>query len=203
MITSVSDWVVFLRQGDAVIGFPLIIGGAALMLLGWRMWKLCVVLAYGLIGAGVGTTLGGGSPYQWVYALACGALFGAASYWPAKHAVGVLGGLIGASIAIYVMSDCRIIGPAKWISGVVVFIATAAISFINRRVVVIGVTAVLGAILVLSGATALVMMSPRLYGSFSALTSNSLIVVPFFLLVPAVMSFFYQVSEVHRHQAEL
>ena len=57
MITSIHDWLVFLRQSDALMSFPLLIGGAALMLFGWRMWKLCVALCFGLIGLSVGGAL--------------------------------------------------------------------------------------------------------------------------------------------------
>jgi len=41
------------------------------------------------------------------------------------------------------------------------------------------------------------------YSTVRAMASNSIIVVPFLLLVPTVMSSFYQIAEVRRLQAEL
>ena len=200
---SLEYWMVFLRRSDALIGVPLVLGGLALMLMGWRLWKVCVVISFALIGVGVGSAWAGDDENQWIYALACGLALGAASLRPAKHAVAVLGGLIGSSLIMYVLVDKHITGTTLWLIGAAVFIGASAMAYLNRRMVVIAVTSVLGAGLLLSGIVAFLMASPRLYGTFSSMATNSLIVVPFFILVPTVMSCFYQIADVHKNQAEL
>ncbi|MHC4695236.1 MAG: hypothetical protein ACYTFA_00685 [Planctomycetota bacterium] len=198
-----NDWLIFLRQSDALISFPLIIGGAALMLFGWRLWKACVALSFGLIGTGAAAAYVGSGDQQWMVALLCGVTLGLVSYWPAKHAVVVLGGIIGGGIAVCVLRDMHVRGLPLQLVTVAAFILSAGLALTNRRLVIIGVTAVLGAILVISGLTVLVMSSPSLYGTLSALAGRNVLVIAFILLVPAVMSWFYQVSEVRRMGAEL
>ena len=203
MITSIHDWLVFLRQSDALMSFPLLIGGAALMLFGWRMWKLCVALCFGLIGVSVGGALVGRGESQLPVALLCGVSAGLASYWPARHAVAALGGIIGAGIAVYILDHMHIKGLTLLLVSVAVFVLSSALAFSNKRMVVIGVSSVLGAVLAVSGLTALLMTSPQLYGTFSALARDNVLIVVFILLVPTVISGFYQVSEVRRIGVEL
>ena len=54
MITSLNDWLAFLKSSNMIVGLPLLIGGAALMLFGWRMWRVSVVVAFGLGGLAIG-----------------------------------------------------------------------------------------------------------------------------------------------------
>ncbi len=203
MITNVHDWLIFLRHSDALISFPLVIGGAALMMFGWRMWRMCVALSFGLIGFFGGAALVGAGERQLLVAVLCAATLGLVSYWAAKRSVAVLGGLIGAGVALYILTNMHIKGPSLLLVSAAVFIVSTALGFSNKRLVVIGVTSVLGAVLCISGVTALLMASPRLYGTFSGLASGNVLLVGFILLVPAVIGWFYQVSEVRRVGAEL
>ncbi|MBI4716198.1 MAG: hypothetical protein HY763_00175 [Planctomycetes bacterium] len=203
MITSVHDWLVFLKTSDRLIGLPLLVGGGALIFFGWRMWKVCVVLSFALIGAGVSATLTEGDDHQAYYSFAAAIILGALSYYPASHAVALLGGIIGGGLALHFLGASGLSGTAYWVGGLVALIAATAYALINRRLIVIFVTACLGAVLLVSGLTVFVMLSPPLYGTILSMASGSAVVVPFILLVPTVMSCFYQVAEVHRLQAEL
>lgn len=203
MITNVHDWLIFLRHSDALISFPLLIGGAALMVFGWRIWRMCVALSFGLLGFFGGAVLVGGGERQLLVAILCAATLAFVSYWSAKHSVAVLGGIIGAGVALYILTDMHIKGPPLILVSAAAFIVSTALAFTNKRLVVIGVTSVLGAVLCISGVTALMMASPRLYGTFSGLASGNVLLVGFILLVPTVISWFYQVSEVRRVGVEL
>ena len=203
MITSVNDWLIFLRNSDPLIGFPLVICGAMLMMFGWRMWKVSVAVAFGLIGLAAGAALTESSNYQWLYAFAGGLILGAASFKFVKYSVGVLGGIIGAAVAMYVLADSRLTQSTTWFLCGFAFISAGALAHTYRRLVVIGVTAILGAVLAMSGVIALVMAAPNMYGTMHALVRNSVFLSVFLILVPSVMSMFYQVSEVHRSQGEL
>jgi len=203
MITSVNDWLVFLKSSDPLFGFPLMICGAMLMLFGWRMWKVSVGVAFGLIGLAAAAALTESSNYQWLCALAGGLILGAAGFKFIKYSVGVLGGLIGAAVAMYVLADSRVTQNVIWFLCGFAFISAGALAYTYKRLVVIGITAILGAALAMSGVTALVMAAPNMYGTMHALVRNSAFLSVFLILVPSVMSIFYQVSEVHRSQGEL
>jgi len=204
MITSIADWMAFLKESDRLIGFPLLVIGAALMLFGWRLWKICVLLSFGLIGAGLATRYGQSfAENQWALVLVSGIGLAGLSYCFVHQAVAVLGGLIGGMAVMLFLSDLRIDGAILWICTAVGVIGALAYAIINRRLVVIFVTAILGAVLCISGLAVFVMLSPVLYGTVLSMAAGSVIVLPFILLVPTVMSCFFQVAEVHRLQIEL
>lgn len=203
MITSLSQWVEFLRRADTGIAFPLVIFGLGLMLFGWRMWKVTVMLAYGLIGAALGTIAAGESPYQLGFSIAGAIVLAAVSFYPVQKAVAVLGGLIGAGISHFYFSRVALNEVMQWSLCIASFVAFTGFSFLSKQRVVIFVTAFLGAVLLMSGLAAWMMSVPAFFGTVQAMANNSMLVVPFLLLVPTVMSSFYQIAEVRRLQIEL
>jgi len=202
MNAMVSDWLSWLRSAGGVTAIPLLIVGAGLMIFGWRLWKVCVVLSFALMGAIAVHVLTGSRDDEW-HLMALGAVMvGALSYIPAKYAVGLLGGTIGAVIVVQFLDGMKMNGPSLWIIGAITLFGCSAFAWLNRRLVVIFVTGFLGSVLLVSGLTMVMMSSNALYGTFRSMAASSCIVVPFMLLVPTVMSCFYQASEVRRLQAE-
>ena len=202
MVSSVQDWILLLRESSSAVGFPLIVGGLSLMLFGWRLWKVCVVLAFGLIGTVIGAQLVGPCDNQITYALICGVILGLLSYWPGHLSISILGGIIGGSVAHFYLDRMHMSGGTLWGGVGIAFVACTAFAVLNRRHVVILVTAFLGAMLLLSGLTSWVMNVPGVLGTFRSMAAWSVIVVPFLVLVPTVMSCFYQIAEVRRLQIE-
>ena len=202
MITSIRDWMMFVQQMDPLIGIPLVLGGLTLMAFGWRLWKVCAALTFGLIGYGVGATLGEGTQQVW-FGLGGAVLLGLVSLGPVKHVLALLGGIVGAAILMAILKGMGLDGPALWVAGGVILICFTALSAINRRYVVILISAFEGAVLLTSGALALMASNPGMFSVVKNMALASAIVVPFILLVPTTMSFFYQVSEVRRSGAEM
>ncbi len=202
-MTSLNDWLVLLKESSSAAGFPLVVAGLGLMLFGWRMWKLCVMLSFGVIGAAIAATIVGPCDDQWLYAIAGGAALGLLSYWPVHYALAILGGLLCASIVMFSLSNAGLSGPPLLIAGAVALIGGTAFAFLNRQYVVIMVTAFQGAILLISGLTAWIMSLPTYYGDLRMMATGSVIVLPFALLVPTVMSAFYQAAEVRRLHADV
>lgn len=192
-----------LRDLGSAAGFPLVIAGAGLMFFGWRLWKVCVVLSFGAIGAWAAAAIVGPCDQQGLYAIVGAVVLGAASYWPMNLAIAVLGGLAGCSVLTWSLSQLGLVGGTLNAFAAVSFIAATAYAHINRQRVVVLMTAMMGSIMVLSGVAVWVMAMPALYGSLSSLISTNDIVVPFLVLVPVVMSCFHQVAEVHRLGAEI
>lgn len=203
MITSLTDWVAFLQKSGTLVGLPFMIGGLGLMLFGWRMWKACVVISFGLIGMGLGSYFADGQSAQLLYAAVAGSILAVASYFPARFSLAILGGLIGGGFVIHTVDGWGVHGPVMWVVGALALFSCTALAFINRQLIVIGVTGFLGAALLVSGLATLAMTSHTLYGTFRFMASNSAIVLPFVILVPTIMSCFYQVAEVHRTNSEL
>jgi len=203
MSETVNDWLIFLRNADHLIGFPLLVGGAAFMLFGFRMWRLCVVASFGLLGAAVTASFVDASNMRTVSAIVVGIVLAAATYKPAKYAAAVLGGMIIAFTVGYVLENAGMHGPAFVFTVMSTLIVGSAYAFINRQLVIVFVTAVLGAFMFVSGMAALVMAWPNIYGSLTSLGTTNRFVGPFLIVVPAVVSCFYQVGEVNRTQTEV
>lgn len=203
VITSVQDWLSFLRDSHTATGFPLIVGGLALMLFGWRLWKVAVVLAFGVFGTIAAAIYLGPREDQLMYALGCGAFFALLSSWPLHYSVSALGGILGGMVSYGYLQRFGMEGGMLWGASGAALIACLAMSILYRRHVVILVTAFLGAALLLSGLMTLVMTNAALFGTFRSMAAWSAIVIPFLVLVPTVMSCFYQIAEVRRLQVEL
>lgn len=198
MDAPLNMWVLFLQTSNKSCAIPLIICGAALMLLGFKFWRLSVVTTFALVTAwiiGCATTK---SDQQVPIMLAGGVLAGIIAFWPAKHLVGVLGGVLIGGIVMMSLENLGMRGLTLWCCGAAVAAIGSAYSYLNRQHVVILITAFLGACLLLSGLAVIVMAMPKLWGSLQAMASYSAIVLPFMLIVPTVMSSFYQISELRR-----
>jgi hypothetical protein len=200
---SITQWLAFLKSADTLAGIPLLVGGLVLMLFGWRLWRVCVVLSFGLLGAALGAKLAPFGDSPMLCALIGAALLGGLSYRPARYCVPALAGIIGAGLTAYLLSGTSLTGPPFWLVTGVVFVVVSALALINRLVVVICVTAFLGAVLLMSGLTVFAALSPSLYSYFKMAAAGSSIVLPFALLVPSVVSCCYQASETSRLGVEV
>ncbi len=203
MSISLNDWIGFLRTSHSAIGFPMIICGLGLMLFGWRLWKICVILAFGLIGVALGVIVNGHGENRALFGMAGGLILAAVSYYPVRQAVAVLGGLIGTGVTHFYLTPLRLDPVIHWSLCGSAFVAFSAYSFLTKQRVVIFVTAFLGAILLMSGLATWAMSVPAFFQTMRSMASYSVIVLPFLLLVPTVMSCFYQIAEVRRLQIEL
>ncbi len=203
MITSVDDWVSYLKDINLIGGFPLVIGGLVFMLFGWRMWKVCVVLSFGALGAVLTARLAGPGPDQWFYALCGAAILGIGSYFSVKYSIMVLGGLIMSGVTFYFLGDGNMDAPILYAALSLAMCGGVAYSAINRQRVVIFVTSLIGALLLVSGMTTWLTALPGLFGTFQGLAADSTFVIPFIIIVPCVMSTFYQIAEVRRLQVDL
>lgn len=197
MNATMNAWLIFLRSADAIVCVPLLVGGCALMVFGWRIWKTCVVLCFVVAGVVVGRELAGSAGDRMLYASVGAFVSGALSYKSAEFAVSLLGGLIGTVIAAEFLKAMGLTGMAFWLVALALLFSFSALAYINRQAVVVFVAAFLGAVLVVSGTAVCIMLSPTTYGYFHSALLDSSLVMPFLLLVPTTMSCFYQISEVN------
>ncbi len=201
MVPSITDWQAFLRDSHGAAALPLLIAGLGMMLFGYRLWRLCIVCSFALIGAGLGMAFFGTAEQgqsDWMVGLACGAVCGLVSYWPAAHLVGILGGVVGAGALTAYLGSLGLTGPPLWALAGASLIGCTAYALLNRRHVIVFVTAFLGAAMLVSGLATLVMTVPSFYSTFRVMATYTVIVGPFIILVPTVMSCFYQISEMRK-----
>jgi hypothetical protein len=153
------------------------------MLFGWRMWKVCVVISFGLVGFGVAYHfIPVTEPDRLWYSIGAGVLLAAAAFYPVKFAICVLGGLIAAGVIHLYLQALNLDEGVVW--------AGAGAAFVG------------GTALLITGLAAWMIAFPGFFNSARFLAERSAIVIPFVLGVPTVMSCFYQIAEIHRLQAE-
>ncbi|MHC4064158.1 MAG: hypothetical protein ACYSUQ_10150 [Planctomycetota bacterium] len=203
MVNWVNDWLFYLRDSSGLIGFPLALGGVVLMAGGWRIWKVAVILTFGIIGAVIGTMLAKGGPDSMFYATIGFLVLGGASYPPANYSIVLIGGIIGAGIFNFAFAGFGLAPGALWAITGIGLIASCAIAFLNLRQVIAVVTAFQGAVLMLSAAVAFVAEVPGLYNYFRAMAHKGSIVLPFLLLVPTVVGTLIQLADVNRRGAAI
>lgn len=198
MEAYLSQWLYFLRDTKGAAALPLVIFGIVLMILGWRMWRVCVVLSFGLLGGLITLKFVGPTEHAVTYAAVAGVLAAIVSYKPAKWGVGALGGLVGAGLLLYSLSKADLSPLTVWALAGGGLITGAAYSCLHRQHMVVLVTSFLGACMLMSGIAAVCLTSNAITGTFNSMASYSNIVVPFVMLVPTVVACFYQISEMRR-----
>ena len=194
----IREWILWLKQVDALAGIPLVVAALALMLGGWRIWKVAVVLTLGLLGLGVGVMLGDTPSEQQLYGAIGFAVVAAASFPPVFYAVAVLGGIIGAGLVNYLAEGMGLDGQVLWVITAIGLIVATALSFINLRQVIIAVTAVEGGVLLLSAVVAMLSKVPGPFNYFRQMAFETSIFVPFLVLVPAVVGAFLQAADANQ-----
>lgn len=194
-----QQWLLWLQGARDAAAPLLVIAALILMLFGWRLWKVCVIFSFGLIGAGLGATFAGDSSSHWYFALIGAVILGLISYLFANLAIGALGGLIGACTILFFLTRLNLSDSTLWALSAAGLLAGAAYSLLHRQHLIVLVTSFLGALLLLSGLAAVAMHSPALMSTMRSMAYSSEIVVPFIILVPTVMSSFYQVSDMRRN----
>ncbi len=192
-----QQWLLWLQDARAAAPL-LVIAALILMLFGWRLWKVCVILSFGLIGAGLGAKFAGEGSSQWYYALIGTAILGLSGYMFANLAIAALGGLIGAGTILFFLNSLNLSHSILWALCAAGLLTGAAYALLHRQHLIVLVTSFLGAILLLSGLAAVAMNSTAIMSTLRSMARTSEIVVPFIILVPTVVSCFYQTSDMRR-----
>jgi hypothetical protein len=203
VITSIGQWVTFLQRCDWLVGLPFIAVGLILALAGWRLWKIAVVVTFASLGWILGLWVAGGSDTAVLYAALGAVILGAASAPTAPYSIAALGGFIVAGIAEITLSELSLTSWPLWISIGVCFAAATALSFVYLRHVIVIVTAFEGAVLLVSGAVAIVSETPSIFNFFRSISTNYWFFLPFLLLVPTVVGCLLQMADVKQRDSGL
>jgi len=202
MAGTFREWLIVLRGLDLLVALPLLVGGIALMIFGWRIWKGTVVLCFGIIGAFLGQMAAGSMSERIIYGVVGAVGLAVLNLKFARYGATLLGGMIGTVVILQCFSGLNLSNATYWTAAAACFVAFSALAQLNRRAVVVFVAAFLGGVLMVSGLGVCLMTAPTLYGYFMNLITDSSIALPFMLLVPTAMSCFFQSSELNRRNVE-
>lgn len=202
MTSTAMQWIAILQRIDPLIGVPFVIAGLSIMAFGWRVWKMLVVASFLLAGLLMPMLFVSDLGDALLYGAGVGLLLGVVSFYFSRAAVPVLGGLVGAAIFGPVLEGIGLRGPALMAGMGAAFVCAGGMAVINQRYVIVLVTAFEGAVLLMSGVAALMGGNAKMFNTFQVMVADNALVVGFCILVPTVMSFFFQISEVNRSGQE-
>ncbi|MBU0607255.1 MAG: hypothetical protein KKI08_05180 [Armatimonadetes bacterium] len=194
-------WMSFLEHIGPMVVLPLLVGAAVLMLFGWRLWRVSAAFTYALAGIIVAHLLLGSSGTPWLCALGAALAGGAVGYVLGLHAIALLGAAAGAGILAHVIGGFHLPQAALWVGGGLGAFLGWGLAHLNLRQVTIVLTALEGSVLLVSALAVLSMSAPSVYRSFAGFAEQSAFLVGFVVLVPTVVSCFYQMSDVRRSAA--
>jgi len=193
-------WIEFLNHAEPLVGIPLLAVGAALVLAGWRLWRVIIVINMMVVGVAAGlcmAQLTGTDPdWRWMAGLAV--LLGAAGGVFYRLAAPLLGGLAGGFVGYMVLQTLGFYGPVLWLISAIVLAAATGWSYAYRNQVQSVLTSAEGGALFASGIAIMLPEVPILHKFFSSMTSTSPFMIGFYILVPTVVGVMMQQADVNR-----
>jgi len=200
-LPTVQDWLNWVWQREPIVGLWLILIGLALMLIGWRIFKLVVVVTFALFGAWLA---GQWTANVWINGVL--AVLGAVGLglvsWPLmKYAVAVLGGAAGALVLVWLVAKVTSQTAAILIAAGAGFAALAALSAVMFTHVVIFVTSLQGGLLIATGLAVAARFSSTLFAHVQALAQQNWLFLPLLIVTPTVVGVCLQLADLQRKES--
>lgn len=169
--------------------------GAVCLLYGWRVFKILVVIGFGLLGLVLGMTISGkisGSNNQLIGGLIGLGLAAAISVPLMRWAVSILGAVAGGILTSGLWYASGLPEQYIWAGGLIGVVAGGMISFIIFRIAVMLFSSLAGSGLIASGALALLYIYPQTTEQIQQLFFGSKWFLPVLLLVPTAVGVIVQ-----------
>jgi hypothetical protein len=198
---SQGNFISALEQVSLLPAVLLVASGIVYMLYGWKIFKMLVVINAILLGAILGSHLGGllRTPEMPLYmAIGVGALFAMLAWPTMRYAVSIMGGLAGCLLGYGVWqyaahaTDNLEMTRYGWAGALVGLVFLGLLAFIMFRVAVISWTAFQGAMMSVAGLVALLMKHQQFHGDLHAALVSNIHLLPLLVGVPAGIGFIYQ-----------
>lgn len=195
---AIVEWIEYLGQAGAVLGFPLIVVGGCFLVGGWRFGRAAAIGAYALTGLFGGLLIGRGADAELTYAIVgvlIGPTIGLLIY---RYAAAVLGGFFAAMGLWAVLGSSTLPNALIYILLGVAFFSAMAGGVLNERSATVIITSLLGGILLVSGALACAAQMPHVAPHIRGMAATTRYFYPFLLVVAIVSGAMLQFSAIRR-----
>ncbi|MHC4646566.1 MAG: hypothetical protein ACYTBJ_13785 [Planctomycetota bacterium] len=178
--------------------------GVVCLLYGWRVFKILVVISFGLLGLALGIVVGeriqGSNSQLWGGLIGLG-LLATLSVPLMKWAVGVLGAVSGGLITSGLWYAFGLNEKYIWAGALIGLIAGGMISFIIFRIAVMLFSSLGGSMLMVTGLLALLYLCPQTDDGIRRLVFQHNWFLPVALMVPTAVGLIVQ-NKFIRHSKE-
>jgi hypothetical protein len=169
--------------------------GIVCLLYGWRVFKILVVIGFGLVGLGLGITLGdkiqGQNSQIWGGLIGLG-LMAAVAVPLMRWAVSILGAIAGGLLTSGIWYACGLTEKYIWAGALIGVIAGGMISFIVFKVAVMLFSSLGGSSLIVAGVLALLYLYPQTSQDVKDLVYDNRWFLPVALMVPTAVGLIVQ-----------
>jgi len=169
--------------------------GAVCLLYGWRVFKVLVVISFGLIGLALGIMASdkvSGENHQLLGGLIGLGLFGLLSVPLMRWGVSVLGAVAGGILASGLWYAFKLPEQYIWAGGLVGVVAGGMISFIVFRIAVMLFSSFGGSVLIVVGTLALLYLYPQTKVQVEDMVFNEKWFLPTTMIVPTAIGVILQ-----------
>lgn len=198
---SRGEFVDALRTLDQLEAVVLVLGGAALLLFGFKYFKAFVIADAAAIGGIIGMYLGGqtgSSNMPLVMGLAGAVLLGALAFPGRKIVVCLLGagagGLMGLGIWSFAANALNRPGLLEhaWAGGAIGALGLGLLAWVASKPVLMIFTSVQGSVMLVSGGCALLLAWGRVADDLQPQLHHNAFLLTVLMAVPAALGFAYQ-----------
>ncbi|MHC4155243.1 MAG: hypothetical protein ACYST6_10030 [Planctomycetota bacterium] len=169
--------------------------GVVCLLYGWRVFKILVVISFGMVGLGLGATLGdkiqGQNSQVWGGLIGLG-LMAAVAVPLMRWAVSVLGAIAGGLLTSGIWYACGLTEKYIWAGALIGVIAGGMISFIVFKVAVMLFSSLGGSSLIVVGTLALLYLYPETSQDTKDLVYDNKWFLPAALMIPTAVGIIVQ-----------
>jgi hypothetical protein len=169
--------------------------GVVCLLYGWRVFKILVIISFGLVGLGLGITLGDkiqGESSQIVGGLIGLAVMAAVAVPLMRWAVSLLGAVAGGLLTSGIWYAAGLNEKYIWAGALIGLIAGGMISFIVFKVAVMLFSSLGGSSLIVVGVFALLYLYPQTSKDIKELVYENKWFLPIALMVPTAIGLIVQ-----------
>ncbi len=169
--------------------------GAVCLVYGWRVFKMLVVISFGLLGLILGLTVSdkvSGGDSQILGGLIGLGLLAALSVPLMRWAVSILGAVAGGTLTSGIWYACGLTEKYIWAGALIGIVAGGMISFIIFRVAVILFSSLGGSVLMATGILALLYLYPQTTEKVEELIFTQKWFLPTMLMAPTLVGVILQ-----------
>jgi hypothetical protein len=169
--------------------------GAVCLLYGWRVFKILVVISFGLLGLGLGITIGdrihGDNSEIWGGLIGLGIMAGI-SVPLMRWAVCILGAIAGGMLTSGIWYAAGLTEKYIWAGALIGIVAGGMISFIIFKAAVMLFSSLGGSMLIVVGVLALLYLYPQTAEQTEELVFTNKWFLPVVLLIPTAVGLIVQ-----------
>jgi len=187
-----QDALAKLAQSEAFFPIALLIIGALLLLFGFKAYKAVVVFNCIILGFYVGSLLGQKAQVATVAAIVGAVVLGTISWPLMKYAVALSGGLIGAIAGMSIWNYFEPNSQYAWAGGIMGLILLGMLCFLLFKMSVILFTCLQGAIMLVLGASALLIKFTPWNNTISSEFNTKPILLPMLVCSVALLGIIFQ-----------